>query len=222
MSNIEFATLGPSDYDRAKKILDAARHPGFVGRELFFRCSTTGSVTVATLDGTDVGVMMIAKHKVQALSVIVKAQGHGVGAALVGHLKPRWVNAIGERVPWFEKRGYRCVGAPKVGQNGKHSTQLLELVDEAAASASTSSGGSVDAGASQSDSGPQDDSAAELSLYTMIDPHLALTTAEEGELDMLDALLHDARAAQQFKSVLEIMASAKKIAARARREGRVR
>lgn len=123
---IEFDHLGPGDYDRAKRVLNRARHPGFVGRELYFRCATTGSAVIAREGAGDLGVSLIAKQKLQALSVVREAQGRGVGAALVAHTNPKWVNAIMERVPWFEKRGYRCVGAPSVGQSGKMATQLME------------------------------------------------------------------------------------------------
>jgi GNAT superfamily N-acetyltransferase len=128
---LEFDHLGPGDYDRAKRVLNRARHPGFVGRELYFRCATTGAAVIAREVADDLGVALIAKQKLQALSVVQAAQGRGVGAALVAHTAPKWVNAIMERVPWFEKRGYRSVGAPRVGQSGKMATQLMELAGEA-------------------------------------------------------------------------------------------
>lgn len=132
MAEHTFVLLNPDEYDRAKKILNAAKHPGFVGRELFFRCATKGRVCVCVVDSEDAGVCFVAADKVQALSVAVKHQGRGVGQALMAHLKPRFVNAIGERVGWFEKIGYAPVGAAKVGQNGKHITQLMERSGEAA------------------------------------------------------------------------------------------
>jgi len=124
-----FDLLGPDDYDRAKKVLNAAKHPGFVGRELFYRCATTGRACIAVVEEADLGVALIAKDKLQALSVSLKAQGRGVGSALMAHLKPRWVSAIEEKVGWFERLGYRRVGASKVGANGKHATQLMERSD---------------------------------------------------------------------------------------------
>ena len=126
MADLEFVNLGAGDYERAKTILNKARHPGFVGRELFYRCATTGVVCVATLDGIDLGVAMIAKEKLQALSIIAAGQGKGVGTALMRRLQPRWVSSIADRVSFFERCGYKPFGAPKVGQNGKHATQLIE------------------------------------------------------------------------------------------------
>ena len=123
---LEFVDLGAGDYDRAKSVLNKANHPGFVGRELFYRCATTGKACVAVLDGKDVGVALIVKERLQALSVAVAAQGSGVGQALMRRLQPRWVNAIEERVGFFERLGYKRFGSPKIGQNGKHATQLME------------------------------------------------------------------------------------------------
>lgn len=126
MSDIEFVNLGADDYDRAKTVLDKAKHPGFVGRELFYRCATTGVCCIAVLDGIDCGVAMIAKEKLQALSIVASVQGKGVGGALMRRLQPKWVSAIAERISFFERLGYKSFGAPKVGQNGKHATQLME------------------------------------------------------------------------------------------------
>lgn len=130
MSEIRFDNLGPGEYERAKKVFDRAKHPGFVGRELFWRCATTGVACIAVIEDVDTGIALVAKDKLQALSVIVAAQGSGAGTALMARLKPKWVNAIGERVAWFEKRGYRPYGAARVGQNGKHATRLMERIDE--------------------------------------------------------------------------------------------
>lgn len=92
MSEIEFVNLGAGDYDRAKTVLNRAKHPGFV-------------------------------------SIIQAVQGKGVGSALMHRLQPKWVNAIAERISFFEKLGYKPFGAPKVGANGKHATQLMERGD---------------------------------------------------------------------------------------------
>lgn len=123
--NLSFESLGLDDYERAKKVLNKAKHPGFVGRELFHRCASRGQVCIAVLDGQDVAVALIASNKLQALSVVAAAQGGGVGAALVDRLKPAWVSAIGDRVGWFEKRGYVPEGAARVGASGKMSVQLM-------------------------------------------------------------------------------------------------
>jgi hypothetical protein len=125
--NLRFDLLGPGDYDRAKSILNRGKHPGFVGRELFYRCATSGRAVVAVLDEQDVGVALVVKDKLQALNTPL--QGRGIGSALMRHLRPRWVSSIEEKVSFFIALGYRRVGEAKVGANGKHATQLLELIE---------------------------------------------------------------------------------------------
>jgi GNAT superfamily N-acetyltransferase len=131
VSEVEFVSLGVDDYDRAKTVLNRAKHPSFVGRELYYRCATAGTCTIAVLDGVDVGVALVTKDKLQAMSVITAAQGRGVGAQLLARVKPRWVNAIAEKAPWFEARGYRRVGEARASANGKHAQLLLERTDAA-------------------------------------------------------------------------------------------
>jgi hypothetical protein len=127
-TSLSCVPLGPDDYERGKKILNAARHPGFVGRELMFRCATRGRVVAAVLDGVDVGIVCVdQKQTLQTLSVIAAAQGRGVGGALVLHVRPfaAWVKAIEAKVPFFERLGYARHGAAEIGQSGKMATQLM-------------------------------------------------------------------------------------------------
>lgn len=88
MTEISYVNLGADEYDRGKTILNKARHPGFIGRELFYRCATSGVVCVAVVDGVDYGIAMITKGRLQALSVIQAAQGKGIGQGLMRHLRP--------------------------------------------------------------------------------------------------------------------------------------
>lgn len=127
---LEFVALGAGDYDRAKRVLNRARHPGFVGREFFFRCATTGAAVVAAEGAADLGVALVAKGKLGALSVVPEARGRGVASALVAHTAPRFVSAIEDRVSMFERLGYRRVGAAAPGRNGKLAVQLMELAGE--------------------------------------------------------------------------------------------
>lgn len=205
---IEFVHLTADDYDRGKKILNAARHPGFVGRELFYRCATTGRCIVATIDGVDCGVLLVAKEKVQALSVIAKAQGKGVGAALLDHAKPRWANVIGERVAWFERRGYRSVGASKVGQNGKHSTQLMERSEEFVGN--TPESRADVAGPQKMEAPPQDEE--QQSLFALVASGVDLSPTQEAEMGLLNTLFLQAMSAQKFDSATKIIEKAKRIA----------
>lgn len=204
MSEISFENLGANDYERAKSVLNKAKHPGFVGRELFFRCATTGVACVAILDGADVGLAMIAKAKLQALSVITSAQGRGVGPALMTRLQPQWVSAIGERVGFFEKLGYQSVGAPKVGQNGKHSTQLMQRGDAPMTELPIGD-------APRPPPTPQDEPENVPSLRILLDD--SADARADAEIDMLDSLLQKAVVAEKFESALKIIEAAKVAAA---------
>lgn len=127
---IEFVALGPGDYDRAKRVLNRARHPGFVGREYYFRCATSGHAILAVEDGADLGVALVEKGKLGALSVVPEARSRGVGAALVVHARPNFVSAIEDRVGFFERLGYKRVGPAAPGKNGKLAVQLMERVGD--------------------------------------------------------------------------------------------
>lgn len=202
MSDIRFESLGPADYERAKTVLNRAKHPGFVGRELYFRCATTGTCTIAVLDEKDVGVALVAKDKLQAMSVVVAAQSRGVGGALIARVQPRWVNAIGERVPWFEKRGYKCVGAPRVSQNGKHAQQLMERTD-AALQAGEISDTTLATSKPKEPEEPEEPTPTFLELLDELPEERA-----KAQLQILDGLMQKAILAERFDSCLKLMETA--------------
>jgi GNAT superfamily N-acetyltransferase len=204
-ASVRYDRLGPEDYDRAKIVLNRAKHPGFVGRELFFRCATTGCCVIAVVDDQDMGVALIAKDKLQALSVVSAGQGRGIGAALIAHLHPRWVNAIGERVAWFEKRGYHCVGAPRVSQNGKHSQQLLERSADAVDAESITPIAPALVSAS-----PAVKSSRLSALAAITDE----TERCEADLELLDELLQNAVEQNDFGGALKIREAASSVIAR--------
>jgi len=202
---VTFSVLGPGEYERAKKILNAAKHPGFVGREAFFRCATTGAVTVAQIDDQDVAIAMVAKNMLKALSVVTRAQGSGVGKSILAHTNPRFASVIGDKQSWFEKLGYRAVGPPKVGQNGKHLTQLMELSGEQAV-----------ADLSSIALKPSDDASPaqeELeSLFSLLDEN-ASSAKLETRLRMLDQLYRRAVQSNHFRDAREIMIEAETLIA---------
>lgn len=208
MSAIEFVHLAPDDYERAKAVFNAARHPGFIGRELVFRAAKQGQACIAVLDGADVGVGLVAKDKLLALSVAVTAQGRGIGPALMAHLKPGWVSAIMEKVPFFEKLGYAPVGAPKVGQNGKHATQLMQLLRPEALSP-REPGAAVSAGTTPRQHVASQSQPAGPSLVDLIDRDLG--PRKQAEFDILEGMFQAANIAGKFESALKIMEQAKRL-----------
>lgn len=214
MSEIRFDHLAPDDYERAKRVFDAAKHPGFIGRELVFRAAKQGQAVIAVLEGADVGVALVAKEKLLALSVALSAQGRGIGPALMRHTKPAWVSAIETRVGFFEKLGYSRVGAPKVGQNGKHATQLMQLTHpEAMARGGPVSPPTTGAATPRQPAEPPPPSAPTLlDLVGTIDASPSETAYTE--LVMLDGMYGAAVLANKFSDAMAILDRAKRIARR--------
>lgn len=110
--------LRSSEYARFKRVLNAASHPTFIGRETYGRNAREGGAFVFRLGGNDVAVALVKpRHGVLlALSVARAAQGRGVGRFALLFLVPNWVRAVESAVPFFERLGYVCVGAPKQGR----------------------------------------------------------------------------------------------------------
>lgn len=197
MSTLTFVSLGPEDYDRAKRVLNKAKHPGFVGRELFYRCATSGSCTLAVQGDQDIGVALVAKGKLQAMSVVAAAQGGGVGSQLLDQVKPQWVNAIMDRVPWFEKRGYAPVGAAKPGQAGKMAVQLMQRVGDVPPGELAEKPPKPE---------PLDESPTLQALMLEYRDDRAY-----GELTVLERLVRSAEIAGDFKSCISLLEEARKI-----------
>jgi hypothetical protein len=200
MSEIQFELLGVDDYKRAKAVLNKAKHPGFVGPDLFTRCAFSGKATVAVVDSVDCAVALISKDsKLHALSVIVSAQGRGLGQALVNHLRPTWVNAIGDRIGFFEKLGYKSVGAAKVGQNGKHATQLMQRGEMPEGEVKSVSVTTEMTGAATEAEAPQ----LQLADLVTETPRNRLLA----KLEILESELAKARANDRHDAVLKILAA---------------
>ena len=70
---LSFVRLEPDAYDRAKSVLNRAKHPGFVGRELYYRCATAGSAIVAVRDGIDVGVSLATRRRTRSSTSSARA-----------------------------------------------------------------------------------------------------------------------------------------------------
>ncbi len=200
MSEIEYINLGAGEYDRAKAVLNKAKHPGFVGRELFYRCATNGVVCVAVSEGVDYGIAMITKGKLQALSVIAAAQGKGIGQGLMRRLQPEWVSAIADRISFFERCGYAPLGAPKVGQNGKHATQLMQRLVTA------ENGAPSDAGPTLTPRVQPEPTPPRTLLTDLLDE--SIEGRSIATLQMLDGLIDHAIQNGKYESALKIMEAA--------------
>lgn len=105
------------EYPAWKKVLDAGRHPAFIGQNTFARNATNGGALFYELDRAAAAVSLINPHYgiLLALNVRPEHRSHGLGAAIVRFLVPNFVRALESKVPWFEKLGYRPIGSLKKG-----------------------------------------------------------------------------------------------------------
>lgn len=105
------------EYPAWKKILDAGRHPAFIGKSTMMRNANNGGALFYELDGAAVAVSLINPHYgiLLALNVRPEHRGHGLGDAIVKFLVPNFVRAIESKVEWFERRGYKRIGKLKRG-----------------------------------------------------------------------------------------------------------
>lgn len=107
------------DYDRVKAILNAGRHPAFVGRDTVRRCANNGGVFIWSDGDADVATAIInpSRSVLLVLNVVPAYRGVGVGGAVVEFLRPNFVRALESRVKFFESLGYVSVGSLKIGRS---------------------------------------------------------------------------------------------------------
>lgn len=116
-SAFEVKLVRVSDYAMFKRCLDVGRHPAFIGRSSFERNAANGGALFYLFGGEIAAVSLINPHYgiLLALNVRPAHRSHGLGGAVVRFLVPNFVRALEDKVPWFERRGYRCVGKLKKG-----------------------------------------------------------------------------------------------------------
>ena len=118
--------LGRSnEYDAFKKILNAGKHPTFIGREMYGRNCQNGGALFYDLDGKPIATSLINPHYGILLVLNIKPEhrSHGLGNAILNFLIPNFIRAVENKVEWFEKRGYRRIGQMKQGRTLK--TQVM-------------------------------------------------------------------------------------------------
>ncbi len=108
-----------SEYDRAKKILNAGRHPTFVGRDTVCRNALQGGLIFAAIDDADAGVAVVNVRTSTLLVLCVhpKYRKAGLGAALLEFLRPNFARVVESAVPWFARNGYIQLGDYKQGRS---------------------------------------------------------------------------------------------------------
>ncbi len=113
------------NYKEFKRVLDIGRHPTFIGRNCFGFNANNGGALLWIFNLEIVAVSLINPNKgiLLAMNVHPDHRSHGLGSAMLQFLKPNFVRAIEDRVPWFVARGYRAIGKLKQGRSLK--TQVL-------------------------------------------------------------------------------------------------
>lgn len=107
-----------NEYAAAKRILNVGRHPTFIGRGLVQRAATNGGLLFATHAGEDVAVAIINPRtsNLLVLNVLPAHRSHGLGTAFLAFVRPNFARVLESAVPWFERQGYKSVGALKQGR----------------------------------------------------------------------------------------------------------
>lgn len=113
------------DYDRAKRLLDAGRHPAFIGRSSVSRWADQGGLLFFVHNGSDVAVAMISPrtNTLMVLNVHPAHRSHGLGAKIIDYVMPNFARVIESAVPWFEHQGYIGLGEWKMGR--KFRTRIM-------------------------------------------------------------------------------------------------
>lgn len=126
-SGIEFEVIvgRESDYRRAKRIFDKAKHPTFIGPGMVAQLARNGGLLFFVVDSIDSAVALVNTRQcsLQALSVIPSMRGNGLGGAVVRFLKTNFARVTETAVPWFERQGYQSIGKLKSGRSLK--TQVM-------------------------------------------------------------------------------------------------
>lgn len=107
-----------TEYKRAKTILNAGRHPTFIGRDMVCRNAVQGGLIFAVVNGTDAAVSVINVRNSTLLVFCVHPAFRkcGLGSQFIQFLRPNFARVVESAVAWFERNGYKQVGNWKQGR----------------------------------------------------------------------------------------------------------
>lgn len=113
------------EYQRAKTILNKAKHPTFIGRLMLRRWADNGGLLFFQVAERDAAVALVnpKNNCLMALSVLPEHRGRGLGSAIINYLQCNFIRSTEERVPMFERLGYVAVSDWKQGR--KLRTRIL-------------------------------------------------------------------------------------------------
>lgn len=119
----------PEEYDRAKRILNAGRHPTFIGRDLVRRNARNGGLLFFLVGEQDAAVAIVNPRISSLLVLCVRPEfrSQGVGKWAMAFLRPNFIRALESSVPYFERLGYVGFGKWK---NGKTLRTRIMVRDE--------------------------------------------------------------------------------------------
>lgn len=111
-----------SEYKAAKDLLNAGRHPSFIGRETVAKAASNGGLLFAQHGGQDVAVAIINPRvsTLLVLNVHPAHRSHGLGSAFLGFVRPNFARVLESAV---ERQGYVAIGDMKQGRTLR--TQIM-------------------------------------------------------------------------------------------------
>jgi len=117
----EVETGKVTEYRRAKNLLNAGKHPAFIGRDTVTKNARNGGLLFFLHAGIDCAVAVVnpRRNVLLVLNVIPSHRGHGLGTAAVKYMQCSFVRAIESKVPYFEAIGYTSIGDWKQGRTFK-------------------------------------------------------------------------------------------------------
>lgn len=123
--DFEVAQGREGEYRRAKAILNAGKHPTFIGLETYHSSARNGGVSYFLIDGKDAAVAIVSPRTncLLVLNVLPAYRRMGLGAAIIAYLQVSFARVLEDAVPFFERNGFVSIGAMKQGK--KYKTQIM-------------------------------------------------------------------------------------------------
>ena len=113
----------PQAYARAKSILNAGRHPVFIGPNMVARSARQGGLLFAVVRrgqiprDAAVALVNVRTSTLLVLNVHPHFRGAGLGSKFLEFLRPNFARVLATTVPWFQQRDYAPLGEPRMGRS---------------------------------------------------------------------------------------------------------
>lgn len=112
----------PSAYPRAKSLLNAGRHPVFIGPNMVARSARQGGLLFAVVrrghhsHDAAVALLNVRTSTLLVLNIHPHFRGVGLGSSFLEFLRPNFARVLATTVPWFQQRHYSPLGEPQMGR----------------------------------------------------------------------------------------------------------